>query len=137
MRKIGCGGCSRPLALGPPRQASLWLHAGQAGQARAAQEVHQDGLGLVVLGVGHGHGRGAHALGNGGEKIVSRGAGRGFDGARLGGQKARRQPMEVKRQPALFGLLAHEIGLGGKLGAQGMIEVGHVQREALFGRQAR
>lgn len=108
-------------------------HGGQPGQAGAAGEVQEHGLGLVGGGVSEGHERGAVVEG----LLAQRGAA-GLAGA--GGQAGaggEREAVERERKAPRGGQLLHERGLVGGAGAQAVVDVAHRQAQPLArGQQA-
>ena len=112
-------------------------HAPQAGQARAAQPVHEHGLRLVVGVVPHGDGAGADAPGDARQEPVASLARRLFRGdAGRRGQGGHIRPLHGAVQSPGRGRLGHEGGVGVRFGAaDAMMEVGHVKLQIVLGLQ--
>ena len=110
------------------------MNAAEAGEAGTAQDMCEDGFGLVVGGVGHGNARAAGGVHEGLEKGVAGAAGGVFEiGAfffcfvcHVGGGR-------MKFQGMTGGQLGHELFVGiGETAAKFVIEVGDDEDEAEF-----
>ena len=114
----------------PPRHDGA--HATQSGGAGAAKEVHQHGLGLVVGVVGNGDGVGACGAGRLGEEGVAHAAG-GVHWASA--ERGHLAALDGSGDVPGLGCGAHGLGLGSRLGAQAVVEMGHMELGAAVGAQ--
>ncbi len=120
---------------GPPGDGP---HGRQPVQSAAPQQVEEQGLGLVVGVVGQGDDGFSvgWALGQSGGQVQQEGeaggTGGGFQIAALGRQGAGFQPFEVNGQPPGLGQIRHKGRIRGRIWAQTVVQVGHVQDQAKF-----
>jgi len=96
---------------------------GQAAHTRALYEPHQDGLGLIVGGVAERDALGADPRGAGLERGVARRARRGLERA----APVHRDRRDIDRNAEARPERADEVGVGGRLGAQLVVDVKDVE----------
>lgn len=111
-------------------------HSPQPSHPRAAQKVHQYRLSLIVGGVGDGDDLSANGVREACEEGIAESA-RGFLDRLLvrEGVSARRSGFGMEREAALLSLDAHKPGISRSLGAETVVQVGHMNCEFPRGRE--
>ncbi len=100
-------------------------HAPQPGRARAAQQVHQDGLGLIVGVVADDDSRGPLSVGDSGQEVIAgQSPGRFQRQPAVASQRGHAGPAATVAQPTGQRCPGHEGGLVGAVGPQAVVEMG-------------